>query len=184
MRFSPVAAGVELTKDDIANRLLARRQKDPKTGCWVWTGHWTRNGQGQIYIPVKKLTYAHKAAAHVWLGTPLYGPHKVVHKKECGTPACFNPDHLLIFQTESEIAQAQKAGLVRGQKLGEARNHTKMTLAKALEIKKALLKSYADKKAGRDAELFVDIAERLDVSNNQVRGIHARRSWKYIWDEK
>jgi hypothetical protein len=183
VRFSRTLPGVELTKDDIAKRLFANYQEEPDTGCWVWTGQWLKKGQGVMYLPVRRAIYVHKAAAFVWLDVPLHGSHKVVHKKGCNGPACFNPEHLLVFQTNQEIVEAQKAGLVRGQIIGEARHGTKMTLAKALQIKAALLAAYNAKRRGAEPELFVDIAERLDVTINQVRAIHSRRAWKYIWEK-
>ena len=139
----------------------------------AWAGH-------NVHARAKSV-YVHKAAAYVWLDVPLRGPHKVVHKKGCNGPACFNPDHLLVFQTCQEIVEAQKAGLVRGQVLGEKRHGTKMTLVKALQIKAALIAVYSAKRNNKEPELFVDIAERLDVTINQVRAIHSRRAWKYIW---
>jgi hypothetical protein len=178
-RFSPTRE--TLTKEDIKARLLVKRQIDPETQCWIWTGNWTKQGAGQIYLPYRQWIYVHKASAHVWLDAPLKGAN-VVHKKKCSTPACFNPDHLLVVDSLQEICRLQKAGIVRGQTIGEKRHSTKITLEKALQIKAALLAHYAAKRKGKEPELLVDIAERLDVSNDIVRGIHARRSWKYIWD--
>ncbi len=183
MRFSPSPPNVELTKDDIANRLFAKCEKDASTQCWVFTGRWTERGQGQLYLPVRRTVYAHKAAAYVWLNVPLNEATKVVHKKECSMPACFNPDHLLVFQTNQEIIAAQKDGLVRGQILGEARHGTKMTIGKALEIKAALCQVYTARRYGYDTERFVDIAERLDVTVDQVKHIHLRKAWRYIWEK-
>jgi hypothetical protein len=163
-------------------RLLAKRQVDPETNCWIWTGRWNPDEKGVIYLPVRRSVYVHVAAAHVWLNQPLKGDHKVVHKKCCPNPACFNPEHLLVFQTAKEICDAQKAGLVQGQKVGIARKGTKMTIEKALQIKNALIAAYAAEKRGSQPEMFVDMAERLNVTIHQVRAIHARRAWRYIWD--
>lgn len=81
--------GVYLRKS-IEERLLSRRQIDPRTGCWIWTGARDQKGRGNI-VYKGKCELVSRVAAFVWLGLEDR-TQQVLH--DCDNPKCFNPQHL------------------------------------------------------------------------------------------
>ena len=77
----------------LAVRLLAKRQIDPDTGCWLWQGRRDKRGYGRITISHRRWS-VHRLAAHLYLDLdPDSGLH-VLHR--CDHPPCFRPDHLYL----------------------------------------------------------------------------------------
>jgi hypothetical protein len=64
----------------------------PECGCWLWSGHLTNMGYGQLKFKGKRIA-AHRAAWESYRG-PIPKGMFACHK--CDTPACVNPDHLYI----------------------------------------------------------------------------------------
>jgi hypothetical protein len=76
-------------------RLLRRREVDPVTGCWLWTGAKNPFGYGNIggERGVPKNINTHRAAYELYVG-PI--PPGMVVMHSCDRPACFNPAHLSV----------------------------------------------------------------------------------------
>jgi hypothetical protein len=150
--------------------LLANREIDPKTKCWVWTGHWDKSGYGVVWVCPKerRRSSVHKVALYVFSGKALEERFLVRHS--CKTSACFNPDHMVLFATRKEFLQwlAKKKMHARGEKVARAT----ITLLQALEIRFALQDDY---------ETCSQIARRLNCSYRQVWGIKKKETWKEIW---
>jgi hypothetical protein len=91
---------------DIGPRLVKRRQINPESGCWIWTGSRTSNGYGQIYKNGRNIV-VHRAAFEHWVG-PV-GEDTVHHK--CAERLCFNPEHLQLATMRENIGEmhARKA---------------------------------------------------------------------------
>ena len=77
----------------LADRLLAQREIDPATGCWVWCGTWLANGHGVLKLGETQRTVAH-VAAWLWLSGFELGDRRIRVYRTCQIPACFNPEHL------------------------------------------------------------------------------------------
>jgi hypothetical protein len=75
-----------------ASRLAAYAAADPD-GCWLWPGHLTTFGYGQVSDPKDrtKLTYAHRRSYEMLVGPIPVGMH-IDHL--CRNPSCINPKHL------------------------------------------------------------------------------------------
>lgn len=64
-------------------------------GCWLWTGHFNRQGYGHLrFGPTpQKSTHAHRVSWTLARG-PVPPGLQVLH--ECDVPACVNPEHLFL----------------------------------------------------------------------------------------
>ena len=65
------------------------------TKCWLWTGHITKQGYGQICLGGHQgvLIYVHRASWLIHYGSIQDGLYVLHH---CDTPCCVNPAHLFI----------------------------------------------------------------------------------------
>ena len=85
----------------MAERLERHIERDPNSGCWLWTG-WV-NPQGYGVIRFWQSGKASSRLAHriSWetVSGPIpkwTGPHSLSVCHRCDTPACINPDHLFL----------------------------------------------------------------------------------------
>jgi hypothetical protein len=71
-------------------RLKARIEVDPKSGCWVWTGYVTHMGYGRIRVNGRSVG-THRLAYELLVAPIAEGLH-LDHL--CRNPPCCNPAHL------------------------------------------------------------------------------------------
>ncbi len=83
-------------KDALHLRFLARCERDPFTGCWIWTGAWQKeSGLGVMRVQGRLYT-AHRVALWVYQGgfeLSNTAGIRVYHAK-CASPACCAHEHL------------------------------------------------------------------------------------------
>jgi HNH endonuclease len=79
-----------MRKEDPLARMFRRRQVDPATGCWNYTGSTFKFGYGKVKSQGKNHT-AH-TIAYKRLRGPV--PEGMELDHVCRNPRCFNPDHL------------------------------------------------------------------------------------------
>ena len=87
-------------KDKIHGRLNARCELDPGTGCWVYTGYWDQKGQGQIRVGRRVYTLPRVSAWLYIAGFRLEDRRWAFRR--CENSACFNPEHVLIADSQAE----------------------------------------------------------------------------------
>lgn len=68
----------------------AKIQRDPVTGCWLWTAALQNKGYGRVRIGDREFL-AHRAAYLLYVG-PI--PEGLTLDHLCRTPRCVNPEHL------------------------------------------------------------------------------------------
>lgn len=162
-----------LNKNYLKKRLFKRREIDPITHCWIWTGHWDDKGYGKMRIarPFDKEIGVHIVATHIWLGEPL-PTTKIVFRK-CNNRACFNPDHFILCENRVQLGKlCSKYGKrARGEKSGRA----VISLTTALDVRDAL--NLGD-------ETPKQIADRLGIKSHIVWQIAHKKTWKHIWKLK
>jgi hypothetical protein len=74
----------------LLDRLTARIEVDPESGCWLWTAGRFSNGYGRLCFERTALL-AHRVAYELFVGPLQDGEH--CHHS-CETKACCNPWHL------------------------------------------------------------------------------------------
>lgn len=93
----------------LAQRLLERREIDSDTGCWVYTGHWSKQGHGIIYLghgKNQKSLLVHRVAAIIW--KKWWAGNCVAHRFASCPLSCFNPEHLKRFDNRSQVMSFAK----------------------------------------------------------------------------
>lgn len=63
-------------------RFYSKTERDPETGCLLWTGGKFNTGYGKFYFEGKYVT------AHRWIFTQDHGYAPPVVRHDCDTPAC------------------------------------------------------------------------------------------------
>ena len=90
----------------IKSRLLAKREI--AGDCWLWTGAHLETGYGHMWHPgEKKVRRVPRLAYEAWNG-PLPDGRHVMHT--CDTPACFNPEHLVLGSRADNMVDASTKG--------------------------------------------------------------------------
>jgi hypothetical protein len=87
-------------KDKIHARLNSRCEFDARTGCWVYTGCWSPNGQGVVRVGQKKYTVARVSAWLYIQGFHLEDSRCPYRRCECS--ACFNPEHIRLAKDRAD----------------------------------------------------------------------------------
>lgn len=86
----------------VVDRLLANSFYDYISGCWLWIGHRSKKGYGQINFRengrhVKK--YAHRVSYETYIGSI---PPDMEIDHVCENEACIHPNHMrLVTKTEN-----------------------------------------------------------------------------------
>lgn len=90
-----------------SNRFSASYVCEPNSGCWLWTGHWDKDGYGKIMVDGRRRrahVYAYEAAHAVSVL-----PHTLICHR-CDTPQCVNPAHLFIGTSADNTADMMRKG--------------------------------------------------------------------------
>jgi hypothetical protein len=153
-------------KDEIHARLQARCEVDAGTGCWVYTGCWERSGIAKIRVGTRIYCVPRVAA---WLYREGFAIWDVeVVGRSCQTPACFNPDHLLLRADQAEALRRQR----EGGRLGHHHRHLNWAKVRAL---RASVQAATPEEAKRLAAGF---SAQEGISLRAVRAVLEERTWK------
>ena len=145
-------------------RLAAKIEYEPNTGCWLWSGAPNTWGYGQIkhgdgYQLVHRFSFEqHKG--------PIPRGLLVCHK--CDVRVCVNPDHLFLG-THAENTADMYRKRRQGHKPKHAR-HTRMTPADVISIRRLAAQ-------GRS---YGSIARIVGGTATNVRTIALGRTWAHI----
>jgi hypothetical protein len=129
-----VAFTVPAVPPSLVWTLFARREVDPSTGCWLWTGATQRNGYGVMNsrrIFAGRAQRVHRVAAMIWLNMEPSDDRHVLHR--CDIKNCFNPAHLYLG---TQLDNARDA-IERGQFVcGEDHHAARYTTQQVAEIRR------------------------------------------------
>lgn len=144
----------------LPDRIDAKIQPEPNSGCWIWLGAINENGYGRVSW-LRRNAHAHRVVYEI-LARPLKAGEQVLHR--CDNPCCVNPDHMFIGDPALNKADSvSKKRHVHGEK----HPTSKLTDETALQILRAPGK-------------YRDIAKQFGVHNSIVWGIKARKHWKHL----
>lgn len=116
----------------VAERAWSKFQRDPDSGCWVWTGYRDKNGYGKIWMGHPDRSFmAHRVMYELIVG-PIPTGLQIDHL--CRNTSCVNPSHLEpvtaavnTYRAESvtgryaRAANCSKCGLPLQAKVGRSR---------------------------------------------------------------
>lgn len=103
-----------------AERFMSKVHK-ADNGCWLWTAYRMKNGYGLFRTPARH-ELAHRVAYRLFNGT--LDARDVMHV--CDTPACVNPEHLLLGTRKENMQDAVNKKRTR---VGENHGRAKLTNA-------------------------------------------------------
>jgi hypothetical protein len=116
-------------------RFLAKTERDPETGCLVWTAATTDRGYGVFETRDRKTWRAHR-----WIFREMYGwlPEVVMHT--CDNPPCVDwINHLAPGTHASNTADMIRKGRAPNRK-GERNGNSKLSDAEAAEVREEYVK--------------------------------------------
>ena len=79
--------------EPIQTRFLSKVGDPGEDGCWLWTAFRNPDGYGMFWL-AGGMRLAHRVAYELFIGEIPAG--YIAHHK-CETPACVNPDHLVLM---------------------------------------------------------------------------------------
>lgn len=141
-------------------RLAARAERVPETGCLIWSGARTANGYGGITYLAKTYT-VHRLAWLVHRGPIPFGLH-VCHT--CDNRLCLEPGHLFLGTAQQNTIDMLRKG--RGRVFGGKR----LEQGAVATIKRRL-------QAG---ESVSTLAAEMKVSINTIGDIKRGRTWTFV----
>jgi len=145
--------------------------KDPKTGCWNWTGSKDKDGYPTIQMPNpnRGKFRATRIAYEIYKGIK---PGKLLVCHHCDNPPCINPDHLFLGTAKDNAQDCKNKGRHNPVR-GEDRPQSKLTEKQVLEIRNITSKF---PKPMTDEE----IGEKYNIHPGYVSLINTRKRWKHI----
>lgn len=107
----PLVHGARIVGDDDA-RFWSYIEKDPVTGCWVWTGHTSEHGYGVITVS-RKQRYVHTWYYETHIGAI---PEGLEPDHLCRNRLCANPDHLEVVTHRENILRGESPQAINARK--------------------------------------------------------------------
>ncbi len=147
----------------LKDRLEAKIERIPESGCWIWMGS-SRGGYGLIKKN-KKSIGTHRAAWESYKGTIPNGMC-ILHR--CDTSLCCNPSHLFVGTQLDNIHDRDIKGRRRHNPIrGENHCCSKLTELKVADILK-------------DKRMHKEICLDYGVSRQTVGDIKTGRTWRKV----
>lgn len=132
----------------------------PFTGCFIWLGGVVKGGYGKT-TDNGMTRMAHRV---IWEARNGPVPSGMVLRHQCDTPACVNPDHMLVGTTKDNAADMVERGR---QASGERCNLSKLSNETVLALRAA-------------AGTHYQVAKRFGLKRGVVRQIRIGETWRHL----
>ena len=151
------------------DRVLAKVERIPFSGCWIFMGCVNRYGYGRIGIGHDRVELAHRVTYAHHVGGIAEGLN-VLHR--CDVPACVNPAHLFAGDQMANVRDMREKGRHSNPPLhyGEQQHCAVLTEPQVVEIRRRRA----------NGETGVALARAFDVSPSTISLIHKRKKWKHL----
>ena len=149
----------------IRERLEAKIQRIPFSGCMIWMGHCDKNGYGLIAVNGKKSQGAHRVSY-----TEAYGAPKNFVCHTCDVPSCINPDHLYDGDNSQNMRDRSARGRAK-MALGERHGCSKYTEAQVKQMREM-------RAAGATLSQIATAFGKTDTG--YISLVVRRKLWKHI----
>ncbi len=123
------------SKVPLVERFWNRVERDPNSGCWLWSAAADPNGYGRVKLGPRTaaVMLVHRFSWVLANGPVPDGLH-VLHR--CDTPPCVNPYHLFLGTHLDNMRDMNTKGRGRqGPPLGGRNPNARLTEASVLEIR-------------------------------------------------
>lgn len=148
----------------LSSRRLRYVSKDPRTGCWNWTGSFQSGGYGEISVRGRKL----RAHRYFWEDANGPIPAGLIVCHRCDNPKCVNPEHLFLGTHRDNCEDKVSKGRASAGKL-ERHGHAKLTVASVEEMR-------AQKEA--EGTSYRDLGRAFGVSETVARKAVLGITWR------
>ncbi|HHT8992790.1 TPA: HNH endonuclease [Burkholderia cenocepacia] len=136
------------------------------TDCIFTKRRRDRDGYGTLWFEGRTVL-EHRLVYAASKGTSLEAIRGLVVRHTCDTPACVNPNHLVI----GTHADNQRDKVERGRQAKGSTQWASKTDEQVVAQIKILI---------RDGKRVVDISRQFDVSQQMVTNIKAGRTWRHV----
>lgn len=144
------------TRLPLRDRLVRFIKVDSETGCWLWTGHTSKNNKsGYIRMPSGTkdgVTMSVNRVVYTEYVGPIPEGACVCHK--CRTIGCVNPEHLFLGTVADAIWGRNHA---RGMRHGKR----KLTWADVIRIRSLRVMGYYCREIAREYGVRKSLVERI-----------------------
>lgn len=96
--------------EEQTKRVMLSRRRITTQGCWLWMGCTESNGYGTIYFDHKQWQ-VHRLSLKFFKPDEYNDSLMSLHKNECSSKLCFNPDHLYAGTVLDNTRDAIEAGI-------------------------------------------------------------------------
>jgi len=149
--------------DSLGDRLWHQSETGDPDECWIWVGHISQDGYGQIGVN-NEICRSHRVAYRLDNGEPA--ENFVCH--HCDEPLCVNPNHLYDGTPKENQEDAVERGRIA--------NGTEQHDAELCESQvKEILKKY-----NSTDKTQKELGEEYGVSRQTVSKITRRITWKHV----
>jgi len=145
----------------LQDRLMARIERIPESGCWIWLGCVdTAKGYGFIGsgMEAPKVLKTHRASWLLFRGEIPEGLQVLHH---CDVTCCVNPYHLFLGTNQDNVDDKVRKG--RG-------GLAKITPEEVEKVRSLCLSGLPQR----------DVADMFGISQTQVSRITLKKRWKHI----
>ncbi|WP_312595429.1 HNH endonuclease [Brevundimonas sp.] len=152
---------------DFFSRYESRIEVGAPSGCWLWSAGAMPDGYGCVR-PNGRTLLTHRLAYEARHGVGAASGHLVRHR--CDTPACVNPDHLVIGTPAQNSRDAVDRGrMARGEKVAGSRlTETDVRAIRAAYVPHS---KHANQRA---------LARHYGVDQGTIMQLLLRKTWRHV----